>query len=221
MSKPDETGAAPLDPNKFCATLAEFVTAEVRRESATGASRNIRARFEAMGVHKGGLALFLRLRKLEPEDAELTLVTALRLARWTNLPIGAQSNLFAHSDDAGLPSAKAAEQLSEAQIYQEGYSAGINGRDATDNRFAVGSPMAQKFYDAWVDGQTELALQMGVDRPAEGKTLKRERATKPTKTKPGVETRSAKPSGGARRGRGGQRGARGIDKLRENRAGAD
>ncbi len=160
-----------LAPNDFLALLSEYVAAKVKEESASGTRRSIKGRFEKIGAHKGGLDLFLNLRKLEPAEAELTLVSALRYCRWANMPLGSQAQLF--SDDAAAPSEKATAGWTEAQAYEEGYKAGLAGRDANDTRFTLGSPLHHKHHDGWQDGQRDLCMQLFGREPADGEHVKK------------------------------------------------
>ena len=196
---PETSGA--MSPTDFVSTLSDYVAAKIKEDSAAGTRRSIKARFDSLGAHKQGLDLFLKLRKMEPADAELTLVSALRYCRWANLPFGSQAQLFGASDDAGEPAQKAAAALTEAVAYEEGYAAGKAGRDSDDSRFHAGTPLAERFYTGWCDGQEALGLQLGEDRPETGKLIKRR-----GKAKEGVEVRAAVPRGrdkGSRRSRGG------------------
>lgn len=183
-----------ISPTEFTTTLADYITAKTKEDSATGTRRGLMARFEKMGAHKPGLQLFLRLRKMEPADAELMLSSALRYCRWAQLGIGDQATLFPASDDAGAPARKAADGLTEAVAYEEGFAAGKAGRDRDQHRYEAGSPMHAKFDEGWLDGQQALAMQLGEERPADGGPLRK-------KGRGGAEKREAKPSGGRRRGR--------------------
>lgn len=182
-----------ISPTEFTTALADLIGAKTKEDSAAGSRRAVMARFERLGVHKPGLQLFLKLRNMEPADAEMTLASALRYCRWAQLEIGDQATLFAASDDAGKPAQKATDGLTEAVAYEEGYAAGKAGRDRGQHRYEAGTPMHARFDEGWVDGQEVLANQLGEDRPKDG-TLR--------KKKGGAETRTAKPSGGRRRGRG-------------------
>ena len=71
-----------ISPTDFVAALADLVSAKTKEESAAGSRRAVMARFERMGAHKPGLQLMLKLRAMEPEDAELTLASALRSAAY-------------------------------------------------------------------------------------------------------------------------------------------
>lgn len=203
-----------ITPNEFTTILAELLAARTREESAAGTRRSIMGRFEKMGAHKPGLQLFLKLRNMEPADAELMLTTALRYCRWAQMEIGDQATLFPASDDAGAPSAKASTGLAEATAFEEGFKAGKAGRSGTDHRYHAGTPMAQRFYEGWCDGQATLAESMGVERPTDGTTLRKKVKGKDGE---GAEQREAAPSGGRRRGRG--RGGAALDAGREHLGG--
>lgn len=209
MMAEQKTGG--ISPTDFVSVLADLIGAKTKEESAVGSRRAVMARFERMGVHKPGLQLFLKLRGMEPEDAELTLASALRYCRWAQLKAGDQATLFPASDDAGEPATKAAGALMEAEAYAEGFAAGKAGRDAKDSRFPAGTPLYAKFFDGWKDGQATLAEVLGEPLPKDGGTLRKQ-------TKDGAEKREAKPKGGARRGaaKGGGAGGgprRGADKA--------
>jgi hypothetical protein len=195
-----------IAPTEFTAALADFITAKTKEDSAAGSRRAVMARFERLGVHKPGLSLFLKLRNMEPADAEMTLASALRYCRWAQLQIGDQATLFPASDDAGTPAAKSSAQLTEALAYEDGYAAGKAGRNADDSRFPAGTPLHARFYDGWVDGQEVLANEMGEDRPADGGTLRKKSKRKDGGE--GAEIRKAAPKGRGRRGVAGQRGQR-------------
>jgi hypothetical protein len=183
-----------ISPTEFTTALADLLNARTKEDSAAGSRRSIMARFEKLGAHKPGLQLFFRLRKMEPADAEMMLVSALRYCRFAQLEIGDQATLFPASDDAGKPSAKSIGGLTEAVAYEEGYNAGKAGRNRGDHRYEAGTPMHARFDEGWVDGQATLAMELGEPLPEEG-PLRR-------KAKGGAEKRTAKPSGGRRRGRG-------------------
>lgn len=183
-----------ISPTDFVAVLAELIGARTKEQSAAGSRRAIMGRFEKLGVHKPGLQLFLKLRDMEPADAELMLSSALRYCRWAQLKVGEQATLFPASDDAGAPAEKAAAGLSEAVAYEEGFNAGKAGRDAKDSRFPAGTPLYAKFWDGWRAGQATLAEALGEPLPKDGGTLRKV-------TSKGVEVREAPPpKGSARRG---------------------
>lgn len=200
MSKPPG-----ISPNDFTAALADLISAKTKEDSAAGSRRAVMARFEKMGVHKPGLQLFLKLRNMEPADAELMLSSALRYCRWAQLEIGEQSTLFPASDDAGRPSEKASNGLTEAVAYEEGYAAGKAGRNRGDHRYEPGTPMHAKFDEGWIDGQATLALELGEPLPEDGPLRRR---SKKKDGGDGAEIRSAKPKGRGGRGVAGQRAQR-------------
>lgn len=200
-----------ISPTDFVSVLADLIGARTKEQSAVGSRRAVMARFERMGVHKPGLQLFLKLRDMEPDDAELTLASALRYCRWAQMKIGDQATLFPASDDAGTPAAKTVAALTEASAYEEGFAAGKGGRDANDSRFPAGTPMHARFFDGWAAGQEVLANQLGEERPADGGTVRRKAKGKDGGE--GAEVREARPKGGGRRaskrGEAPARGARG------------
>ena len=204
-----------ISPTDFVAALADLVSAKTKEESAAGSRRAVMARFERMGAHKPGLQLMLKLRAMEPEDAELTLASALRYCRWAQMKIGDQATLFPASDDAGVPATKTVTALTEAEAFEEGFAAGKGGRDADDSRFPAGTPMQARFYDGWCSGQEVLANQLGEERPQDGGTVRRKAKGKDGAE--GAEVREAKPKGGGRRaskrGEAPARGARGAMKA--------
>lgn len=186
-----------ISPNDFTATLGDLVAARTKEASAAGSRRAVMARFEKMGAHMPGLRLFLKLRDMEPADAEAMLSSALRYCRWAQLGIGEQASLFPASDDAGMPSDKARAGLADAAAFEEGHKAGMAGRKADDHRYPAGSPLAQWFYKGWCDGQAVLAERLGEPVPEDGSPLR----PKVGRKKGAVEKVEAKPSGGRRRGR--------------------
>ncbi len=189
-----------ISPNDFVGIIAELLKAETEKDARVGKLRSIRGRLEKQGCDMPAVDLVLKLRKLEPEVAETRLRNALRYARWLNMPVGQQGQLF--SDDAGAPSIEAQRQLTEAQAYDEGFKAGMAGRTGTDSRFEAGTVLHQRWRDGWDDGQAQLAENLGVDRPETGETLKPEkRQAKPK----GASVATGKPRG--RGARGGRRGA--------------
>lgn len=186
-----------LSPNDFTTALGDFVAARTKEASATGSRRAVMARFEKLGAHMPGLKLFLKLRDMEAQDAEAMLSSALRYCRWAQLGIGEQSSLFPASDDAGLPSDKARGGLADAVAYEEGHKAGLAGRAADDHRYPAGTPLAQRFYSGWCDGQAVLGERLGEGLPEDGSPLRQ----KSGKKKGAADKVEAKPSGGRRRGR--------------------
>lgn len=162
----DDAQAGRATPDQFMRDLGEFVTARTKRESATGIERMVKQRFEKMGIHKGGLALFLKLRDLEPEDAEVLLTTALRLCRWAKLPLGGQASMFnAASDDAGMPSEAAEEEVRDAAAYDRGFRAGKDGAHRRDNPYPVGQLVAARWDDGWLEA-AELVDPDAAPKPA-------------------------------------------------------
>lgn len=159
-----------INPTDFLSTLSDYLAAETARDRSTAKARNVRKRFENMGCDMPALALMLSLRKLEPEEAEQRLRNALRYSRWANMKIGDQGDLFT-INGVDAPAEKATAEWTEAQAVEEGYAAGKAGRDPNDSRFPLGSPLAQKHYEGWVQGQAYLAEALGRE-PAEGETLK-------------------------------------------------
>lgn len=194
---PEQKGG--ISPTDFVSTLSNLIEAKTKEDSAAGSRRAIMARFEKLGAHKPGLQLFLKLRNMEPADAELMLTSALRYCRFAQLGIGDQAALFPASDDAGAPASKAAAELTGMQAYEEGYDAGKAGRDSDDSRFPAGSPLAQRFYDGWCQGQAALAAQLDEPLPDDGSPLRKKAKRKDGED--GAEVREAAPSGGKRRGR--------------------
>lgn len=187
-----------IAPNDFLAAIVELDDLTRGKDRSVAKLRTVRQRMEKLGTDMPALDLALSLRKLGAGEAELRLRNALRYARWLNMEIGDQGTLF--SDDADVPSAKVVEQYSEARVFEEGYKAGVAGRNASDHRHPQGSLAAQAFWNGWKDGQAFLAEQLG--RPAEeGETLKP--AKRQGKAKTGATTASGKPRGRGGRRRGG------------------
>jgi hypothetical protein len=186
-----------IAPNTFLESMTDLAEFVRLKDRGIAKLRTVRQRMEKAGCDMPALDLALRLQKLGKAEAELRLRNALRYARWMGMDVGEQAQLF--SDDAGLPSQKAAAAFTEAQAYEEGYRAGIGGRDASDSRFPQGTPLYSKHYDGWVDGQTELADQLGVERPEDG-TLSRPK--KQAAPKKGATAATGKPRGRGRKPRG-------------------
>lgn len=184
-----------IAPNDFLAALVDLDECSRVKDRGVAKLRTVRQRMEKMGCDMPALDLALSLRKLGSGEAEMRLRNALRYARWMSMEIGDQGSLF--SDDADRPSEKAAEQWTEAQAYNEGYAAGIAGRDRHDHRFTLGTGMAAKHDEGWVDGQRELADRLGKDLPENGGALKPEK--RQAKPKAGTASAAGKPRG---RGRG-------------------
>lgn len=186
--------AGAMNPNDFLSTLGGLLQSTQAKDSAVAKQRAVRARFENMGANMRALDLMLKLRKVEPEDAEMLLRDALRYCRWASMKVGEQASLFG-SDDAQAPSEKARGEWTEAQAYEEGYAAGKAGRSGTDHRFVAGTPVHQRFYQGWVDGQTLLAEMLGKERPPTGEPLKPERKKAGAKPKAGATPVAGKPKG--------------------------
>ena len=185
--------ATAIPPNDFLAAHVDLAEAIRIKDRGVAKLRTIRQRMERQGCDMPALDLALRLQKLGQAEAEMRLRNALRYCRWMGMEMGAQSALF--SDDADRPSTKAAEAFTEAQAYNEGYAAGLAGRNRSDHRFTAGSKLSQQFDTGWIDGQTELANQLGTERPENG-TLKRPK--KEAKAKAGTSTARGKPRGRGR-----------------------
>jgi hypothetical protein len=193
-----------LNPNDFVSIFTELRLATSKKDSSVAKLRAIRGRFEAMGCNMRALDLMLKLRAMEPEDAEMLLRDALRYSSWVQMKVGQQSELFG-SDDAPKPNDQARAGLAEAEAYNEGHAAGLAGRASTSHRYQAGSVMSQRFRDGWDDGQAQVAEIWGIERPETGEAIKppkKEKASNPGKG----ETVAA----GQRRGRGGRRRAEGA-----------
>lgn len=188
-----------LAPNDFLGVLADLLKATQAKDTGVGKVRAVRARFETMGGNMRALDLMLKLRNVEDDDAETLLVTALRYCRWASMKIGAQSDMFAFSDDAPRPSEKARGGLAEAEAYNEGNAAGRAGRSGTDHRFQAGSPLAQQFLLGWQDGQATLAETWGIAPDPNGMPIKPPKKEKAPK-KGATAVKAAKPRGRGKRG---------------------
>lgn len=186
-----------MNPNDFMAALADLLTAETAKDRGVGKLRAVRKRFETMGCDMPALALFLTLRKLEPDERQARLKNALRYAQWAEMNIGDQASLFPGVDDK--PAHKAAQQWTHAQVYEEGYAAGKAGRAALDNRFSAGTEEAAKHFEGWTDGQAYLIAELGRE-PTEGEVLQPAKRT--------AKKKAGTPVAGKPRGRG--KGARGV-----------
>jgi len=195
MSENQQHGG--LSPSDFVAGFAERMQAETAKDSAVGKLRARDKALEKLGADLKVLGWVRQVRKMEPADAEAFIAKFFRYCRWLNMPIGDQPSLFAAADDFGVPATKARDGLAEAEAYEEGYKAGKGGRNRSEHRFEMGSPMHERFDAGWCDGQAVLAEQLGEELPADGSALSR-------RTKKGAEVRAAKPKGGGRRGRGGR-----------------
>jgi hypothetical protein len=190
-----------LNPNDFVSIFTELRLATSKKDSSVAKLRAIRGRFEAMGCNMRALDLMLKLRGMEPEEAEMLLRDALRYSNWVQMKIGDQSDLFG-SDDAPKPNDQARAGLAEAEAYNEGHAAGLAGRSSTSHRFQPGSPMAQKFRDGWDDGQAQVAEIWGMERPATGEAIKPPKKEKAAKVGKGEKVASPKrrPRGGRSEG---------------------
>ena len=190
---------AGIAPNDFLASLADLDDCVRIKDRGVAKLRTVRQRMEKQGCDLAALDLALRLRKLGEDDAQVRLRNALRYCVWMDMPVGAQGALF--SDDADRPSEKARQAFTAAQAYDEGYKAGVKGRDRHDSRFPAGTPMAAEHDRGWIAGQTELADMLGRDMPEDGAALKPEKKGAPPKK--GTTRAVGKPRGrGAGRGRG-------------------
>jgi hypothetical protein len=188
-----------LAPNDFLGVLGDLIKATQAKDTGVGKVRAVRSRFESMGGNMRALDLMLRLRKMEDDDAETLLVTALRYCRWASMKIGAQTDMFAFSDDAPRPSEQARGGLAEAEAYNEGNVAGRAGRSSTDHRFQSGSPLAQQFFLGWQDGQSTLAETWGIALDPTGLPIKPQKKEKAAK-KGATPVNAAKPRGRGKRG---------------------
>ena len=85
-----------LNPNDFVSIFTELRLATSKKDSSVAKLRAIRGRFEAMGCNMRALDLMLKLRGMEPEEAEMLLRDALRYSNWVQMKIGDQSDLLKH-----------------------------------------------------------------------------------------------------------------------------
>lgn len=199
MTEAASTPNNALAPNDFLGVLGDLIKATQAKDVGVGKVRAVRSRFEAMGGNMRALDLMLKLRNIEDDDAETLLVTALRYCRWASMKVGAQSDLFAFSDDAPRPSQQALGGLAEAEAYNEGNAAGRAGRSGTDHRFQPGSPLAQQFLLGWQDGQATLAETWGIAPDPTGLPIKPPKKEKAAK-KGASAVKAATPRGRSRRG---------------------
>jgi ribosome modulation factor len=183
-----------LNPNDFVSIFTELRLATSKKDSSVAKLRAIRGRFEAMGCNMRALDLMLKLRGMEPEEAEMLLRDALRYSNWVQMKIGDQSDLFG-SDDAPKPNDQARAGLAEAEAYNEGHAAGLAGRSSTSHRFQPGSPMAQKFMDGWSDAQDQVAEIWGIERPETGEAIKPPKKEKAPKIGKGEKAASPQRRG--------------------------
>lgn len=187
-----------LNPNDFVAIFTDLRLATAKKDSSVAKLRAIRGRFDAMGCNMRALDLMLKLRGMEPEEAEMLLRDALRYSNWVQMKIGDQSDLFG-SDDAPKPNDQARAGLAEAEAYNEGHEAGLAGRGSTSHRYQPGSPMAQRFMTGWSDGQEQVAEIWGIERPETGEAIK-----PPKKEKSASAGKGETVASPQRRGRGGR-----------------
>jgi hypothetical protein len=169
-----------ISPTDFVSVLADLIGARTKEQSAVGSRRAVMARFERMGVHKPGPQLFLNLRDMKPDDAELTLASALRYCRWAQMKIGDQATPFPASDDAGTPM--------QARFY-DGWCA---GQEVLANQLGV---------ERQQDGGT-------VRRKAKGKDGAEGAEVREAKPKGGGRRASKRGEAPARGARGGMKAAR-------------
>jgi hypothetical protein len=179
-----------LNPNDFLSHFTDLLKATQAKDTGVAKLRAIRARFESMGANMRALDLMLKLRNMEPEDAQMLLRDTMRYSRWVHMKIGDQADLFEASDDAPMPNEAARGGLAEAEAYNEGHAAGMAGRSSTDHRYQPGSPMAQRFFEGWSDGQDVVAQTWGIPRDGTGLAIK-----PPKKEKAVKKGASAAPSG--------------------------
>lgn len=188
LTDPDAApkGANTIAPNDFLSMLGDMLAATVKKDRGVASVRHVRSRMEKIGCDMRALDLMLSLRKLEPEEAESRLRNALRYARWAGLSVGEQSDMLHASEDAVAPSTDAKSQWSAAEIHDQGYKAGLAGRNSTDHSFMPGTPNHQAFYEGWQDGQRTLGEKLfgKAELPKDGTVIRPGKVAKPATVTP-------------------------------------
>jgi hypothetical protein len=154
--KHDAAPAPTVSPNEFTSVFAELIKATTRKHVSVAKMRGIRAQLEKAGTNMRALDFVIKLRRLEADEAAILLRDIFRYAGFLGMDAVKQGDMFAASDDVAMPNETQRGELAEAVAYEEGYRAGKAGRDAGDTRFPAGSPLHQRHYEGWVDGQAAI-----------------------------------------------------------------
>ena len=104
---------------------------------------------KADGVDTKNMLMLMQLQKQEPDVVQATFRDLARFSAWEGRPLGTQAGLFG-SDDSPVPTSAASEAFREAEVKQEGYTAGLHGTPVEDcpGAYVPGSP----HYVTWVAG---------------------------------------------------------------------
>lgn len=181
-----ETPASPqVSGTQFVAHVGQLIQATIRKDSAVGRMRQVRALLEKEGANMRALDFCLRLRKMEGDAGALMLRDIIRYGKWLKLDALSQGELFGTlSDDAAAPNERVQGELLAAVAQEEGFKAGKAGRDRYDHRWPEGSPAAAAFDEGWIAGQgaivgVKVKRGAGGNKGAKASTGKRGRRGNP------------------------------------------
>lgn len=108
---------------------------------------------KALGVNLGAYKLVRKLAKMERADAEALLRDTLLYAKWLDLGLGDQLDLFGQDDTAlsGL-TAKVVTEHKGWEAEKEGYEAGKSGEPSDNCKHNPGTEFHQRWMVGWHGG---------------------------------------------------------------------
>lgn len=122
-----------------------YVAALAKKKETDAAFRNV-AKLAKAELGEGAVADIKTAIELESEEGEAkikgVIEAQLRVARWMNVPLGSQSDMFAEPDRTPAVD----------RAYAAGKSAGLAG-ETLNNPHAHDMPQHERFDQGWRDGQ--------------------------------------------------------------------
>lgn len=148
-----------LTPETFLECLQAYNLAMRERDESSASVLRVGKRMKKVGISKEAFDLFMKLSKMEPDEATILLKTVIRYGQWASRPFASQQDMF-HGLAIEKPKEKAAVEFTEFEIEDAGYKAGFKGQKIEDNPYSADeadSPAYVLWRRGWTNGQAALA----------------------------------------------------------------
>jgi hypothetical protein len=121
------------------------------------------------GIDLDALRLMQGFARLDSDEAELQFRNLIRYAKWAEIPLGTQADMWGEDSYPKVPDSARADQQ-EWEAGDAGLSAGRSGRERTENPHLAGSREHvawdrewAKGHKTWLAGQKQLAGELGAN----------------------------------------------------------
>lgn len=184
MAQALAAAAGNLTPDTFVSLYLELRGFKRALDEANAKYRAHRKKMEGAGVNLKGLALVEQFAKLEEDEVETRMKSALRYSAWLQMPLGAQGKLFEDPGQQDAPGQKVSQELSLAEAEESGYQAGKRGDDRGENPHDAGTEIQVAWDKGWIRGQRQIAE--GMAKPRRSKPRRPRAAAEVAETRLGV-----------------------------------